>query len=211
MFTPTQIAQIFLECFDHSAVEAFRRYIARHSQVHKWMIAADFSLYDKDRPMDCFAFTILPYDAMPDEIEKDVARAVPKDFKKTKELDKTAVQWFRDGRRFHIVVTVNRDRVPFSHGPGTAPRQVAREHIAMILKEATPQGADGDTTKRFKQLNLKAQAKRFNVNLLGDIWLLAIYFAVMTIVIGRERPCEIVGWFPDRDKMINWCDGIWRD
>jgi hypothetical protein len=67
--TPTQIAQILLESFDKSALALFRRYLDQHPQVRKWIIA-DFALHGKNRPLDCFAFTILPYDAWPAEIEK---------------------------------------------------------------------------------------------------------------------------------------------
>jgi hypothetical protein len=69
--------------------------------------------------MDCFSFTILPYDAWPAELEKDVAEALPKGLKKTKTLDEEGVEWLRNPRRFHIMITVNKDHVPFSNGPGT--------------------------------------------------------------------------------------------
>lgn len=211
IYTPTQIAKILLECFDKSALALFCNYLSHHSQVRKWIIAADFALHDKARPLDCFAFTILPYDEWPAEIKKDVAQALPKDLKKSKALDEAGVEWLRDRRRFHVMITVNKDRMPFSNGPGTNPREVAREQIDKTLALAAVQGTKGDTIRRFKKLKSEAQAKAFNVDLLGDIWLLAIWFAVLTIIIGRERHCETIGWFPDRDKMTNWCNGIWQD
>lgn len=194
-----------------SALALFRVYIARHPHVRKWIIAADFALHDKNRPMDCFAFTILPYDEWPAEIEKDVANALPKDLKKSKTLDSNGADWLRDDRRFHVMITVNRDRVPFSNGPGTNPLEVAREHIRLTLAQATAANLKDDTTKRFKKLKAEAQANSFNVSLLGDIWLLAIFFATLTIILGRERKWQAIGWFPDRDNMTNWCDGIWQD
>jgi hypothetical protein len=36
--TPTQIAQILLECFDKSALALFRRYLNHHPQVRKWIM-----------------------------------------------------------------------------------------------------------------------------------------------------------------------------
>ena len=161
--------------------------------------------------MDCFAFTILPYDAWPAEIENDVAEVLPKDLKKSKALDQDGAEWLRDPRRFHIVITVNKDRVPFSNGAGTNTLAIAREHIDKTLDQAAAQGVKPDTIKRFKKLKAEAQAKGFNVELLGDLWLLAVWFAVLTIILGRERQCEAIGWFPDRDNMTTWCDGIWHD
>jgi hypothetical protein len=146
--TPTQIAQILLECFDKSALALFRRYLDHHPQVRKWIIAADFALHDKDRPLDCFAFTILPYDAWPAEIEKDVAQALPKDLKKSKALDEAGVDWLRDRRRFHVMITVNKDRMPFSNGPGTDPLAIAREHIDKTLAQAAAVGSPDETIMR---------------------------------------------------------------
>ena len=168
IYTPTQIAQIFLESFDKSALALFRRYLDHHSQVRKWIIAADFALHDKNRPMDCFGFTILPYDAWPAELEKDVAEALPKDLKKSRALDEEGVEWLRDPRRFHIMITLNKDRVPFSNGPGTDHLAIAREHMGKTLDQAAAQGVKPDTIKRFKKLKAEAQAKGFNVELLGN-------------------------------------------
>jgi hypothetical protein len=208
---PVDIARIFLECFDGSARELFQRCLSRHPHIRKWMIGADFCLHNKDRPMDCFVFTVLPYDDWPARIENDVKRAVPRDIKKTKDLDEKAAEWLRDPRRFHFAITVNKDRNPFYNGPGSNVRKVAREHVDLTLKALASHGSDEDTLKRVKELSAKAQSNGFNVALLADIWLLGIWFAVITIVIGRERPSEIVGWFPDRDDMTNWCGGIWQN
>ena len=157
--TPTQIAQILLECFDKSALALFRRYLDHHPQVRKWIIAADFALHDKDRPLDCFAFTILPYDAWPAEIEKDVAQALPKDLKKSKALDEAGVDWLRDRRRFHVMITVNKDRMPFSNGPGTDPLAIAREHIDKRLAQAAAVGSPDETIKRLRKLKSEARAQ----------------------------------------------------
>jgi hypothetical protein len=95
------------------------------------------------------------------------------DLKKSKTLDEEGVEWLRDPRRFHIMITVNKDRVPFSNGPGTHHLAIAREHINKTTTEAMAQGVRPDTINRFKKLKAEAQAKGFNVELLGDLWLLA--------------------------------------
>lgn len=204
------VAKLFLECFDGSAIELFRRFIARHPDVRKWIIAADFSQHN-DRPFDCFAFTVIPYDAWPAEIERDVKEALPKDLKKSKDLDDEAIEWLRDPRRFHVAITVNGRLAIFWNGPGSVPLTIAREYIAITLANAVQAGAADETIARIKKLKQDAQANGFNVGLLADIWLLAIWFAVLTVLIGRERLAEVIGWFPDRDKMTNYCDHVWYD
>ena len=76
-----------------------------------------------------------------------------------------------------------------------------QRHIDQILAQAANLGVAKDTLRRFKGLKQDAQANGFNVGLLADIWLLAIWFAILTVLLGRERQCEIVSWFPDRDSM----------
>jgi hypothetical protein len=211
IYPPNEIAKIFLECFDGSAIHAFRDFLERYPSVRKWMIAADFSLHNNNRPLDCFAFTIIPYDAWPTDIERDVAAALPQDLKRSKMLNDDAIQWLREPRRFHIAITVNDHPAVFSNGPGSVALTVAREHIATTLNQAITGGIPGETIKRLMKLRQDAQANSFNVRLFADIWLLAVWFAVLTVLLGRERRCDIIGWFPDRDNMTNYCDHIWYD
>jgi hypothetical protein len=65
---------------DKGAIVNLRRFLTRHAGVQKWIVAADFSL-GKNRPLGCFAFTIIPYDAWPWEIERDAVSALAKDLK----------------------------------------------------------------------------------------------------------------------------------
>jgi hypothetical protein len=174
------------------------------------MIAADFSQHN-NRPFDCFAFTVIPYDAWPAEIERDVNEALPKDLKKSKDLDDEAIEWLRDPHRFHIAITVHDRPAVFWNGPGSVPLTIAREYIANTLTNAVNAGAPQETIAHIKKLKQEAQAKAFKVGLLANIWLLAVWFAVLTILIGRERRADIIGWFPDRDDMTNYCDHIWYD
>lgn len=192
-------------------IQLFRAFLERHPHVRKWIIAADFSLHNKDRPLECFAFTFLPYDAWPNEIKRDASSALPRDLKKSKSLDDEAIQWLRESRRFHVAITVNKNPAVFSNGHSSIALKVVREHIDQTLAQATNLGIAEDRLKRFKALKQDAQANGFNVGLLADIWLLAIWFAILTVLLGRERQCEIVGWFPDRDSMTNYCDHIWHD
>ena len=81
----------------------------------------------------------------------------------------------------------------------------------MAYAEANRDKVEGATMKRLQELKRLSQSNGFNVRLIGDLWLLALLFAAITLLIGRERPSEVIGWFPDRDDMTNWCEGIWQD
>jgi hypothetical protein len=196
---------------DKSAIYNFERFLNRHRDVRKWLVAADFSL-GSERPHGCFAFTVVPYDAWPWELERDAVANLARDLKKSKSVPESAVTWLRDNRRFHFAITVRPNRAVFVGGVGT-PVQQAREHVNATLAqiEAQPDQVEPATVRRIRELARLAQRNSFNVKLLTDMWLLAVFFAAITTLIGRERQSEIISWFPDRDNMTNWCDGVWHD
>jgi hypothetical protein len=174
------------------------------------MIAADFSLHNREWALDCFAFTFFPDDAWLSEIERD-AVALPKELKKSKSLEDEAIEWLREPRRFHVAITVNKMPAVFSNGPGSAALTVAREHIDKTIAALASQNADAETVKRFKNLKKDSQANSFNVGLLAYIWLLSVWFASLTVLLARGRKCDIIAWLPDRDNMTNYCDHIWAN
>jgi hypothetical protein len=209
IFRPTDIARIFFECVDKSAIENFRRFVAHHSNVKKWIVAADFSL-GKKRPLGCFAFTIIPYDAWPWELEKDVVANLAKDLKDSKSVPENAIAWLRDNQRFHIAITVTPDRSVFAGGSSKLAQAKGHAEAALVEAEGNQDKVDGADLARLRRLKQLSQSKGFNVRLLGDIWLLGVMFASITALIDRERKSEVIGWFPDRDDMTNWCEGIWH-
>lgn len=128
-----------------------------------------------------------------------------------KSVPTRAIPWLRDDRRFHLAVTVRPTRAIFVGGAGSSlvrAREFAAEAVAQ--SKANPQVED-ITRKRLQQLQQASQSNSLNVRLLGDLWLLSVFFAAITVLIGRERPSRIVGWFPDRDDMTNWCDRVWHE
>ncbi len=208
MHSPVTLATQFVETFDGSARADLQRFIAQHWNVTKWLVSADFALHDPSRPNDCFAFTIFPYDTWPADLEREVAAALPRDLKAAKDLDAAAVGWLRDGRAFHIAIKVDRTRAVFCNGDGSDALSVAREHIEKTLIAAPAAKAD---MSRFKKLKQASLAKAFNHELLGDVWLLGFFYALITCLVHRERPVDMVAWFPDRDDMTTWCEGVWYD
>lgn len=212
MHTPASLAERFLETFDKGAVDLLRPFVAVNP-VTKWLIGADFALHDPRRPADVFAFTIVPYDVFSGDFEKEVDAVLPRDLKRSKSLEAEAAEWLRSPRAFHIALRVDRGRQIFDNGAGGGtPLDIAREHLDLTIKaaEGHPR-VSAQSLKRFKRLRQEANAKSFPVDLLSDVWLLGFFFALLTVLIGRERKPEMVGWFPDRDNMTTWCGGVWQE
>ena len=102
MMDPRDFVKLLFETYDKSAVVDFREFLKTNVGVKKWQIAADFCLDDKERPNDTFAFTLIPYDAYPDDLISEIRRALPKDLKKTKTISGAASEFLRQDRRFHF-------------------------------------------------------------------------------------------------------------
>jgi hypothetical protein len=94
-----------------------------------------------------------------------------------------------------------RTPTPPAREPAAAEKQPGADRTAAFREQVK------DVTEKRGSIS---QSKGFNVRLLGDIWLLSVMFASITVLIDRERKSEVIGWFPDRDDMTNWCDGIWH-
>lgn len=202
----------FLKClfstFDQSAVQDFRAFLALNPGVTKWQLAADFCLHDKDRPNDVFAFTLIPYDDYLENLNSEISKAIPKDIKKTSDIKEECLAFLRDTRRYHFGFIMKGSPKYFYNGEGSNSLAIARESLDLMLKQLVDNGRSKDNIKKLKMLIQSAKAKNFNVELFGDMLMLINLFCFITLVLARERQVEVLGWFPDRDSMTTWCDGV---
>ncbi|MHB9100122.1 MAG: hypothetical protein ACYC2E_01190 [Sulfuricella sp.] len=208
MIQPTDFLNALFDNFDKSAINDFRNFLEENPQVKKWQIAADFCLHDKERPNNAFAFTIIPYDDYHDVLKAEIQGALPKDLKKTRDIDDDAAAFLVHPRRFHFGFVFQDPPAVFNNGLGSDALKVARESLAITLEFMVRQGRSKENMCRLKELKQKAQANNFNVELLSDLYMLSYLFSFVTLLLARERSVEIVGWFSDRDSMTTWCDGV---
>ncbi|MGH6635250.1 MAG: hypothetical protein ACRED0_03650 [Gammaproteobacteria bacterium] len=208
MIQPTEFLRVFFDTVDKSAIDAFRNFLAANPHVKKWQIAADFCLHDKERPNNAFTFTIIPYDAYPDLLVAEIRGALPKDLKKTKNIERDAAAFLAHPRRFHFGFVMQNAPAVSNNGPGSDPLQVAREILKITVDSMVQQRRSKENVGRLKKLKQEAQAKNFNVELLADLYMLSHLFCFVTLLLARECSVELIGWFSDCDSMTTWCDGM---
>ncbi|SDR31583.1 hypothetical protein SAMN05519103_01950 [Rhizobiales bacterium GAS113] len=185
----------------------WRRYLLRQSHVTKWTISADFCIGAELRPYDCFAFSFFPYDAEIEALLRDASSGLQRDLKDISALTAAEIAWLRDRRRFHIAIAVNRKRPAFPVQGASI--ELGRRLVADWLAEMNSAPNSPDQS-RMKALRNKVRAN-YNARLLGNVWLLSVLFGALTTALALGRPLEVVGWFPDRDNMTNWSEGVWFD
>lgn len=208
MIEITEKINALFATFDQSGRKVFREFLDRNQLITKWHIASDFCLHDEGRPNNVFAFSLIPYDATLQEIKGEIQKAIPRDWKKSRKIPGETIEFLHDKRRFHFAFVLPRTPQVFSNGEGSDPLAVARQSVSMTVDTLIAQERTGDSLRRLKALKQESKANRFNITLLSDIYLLTDFFCFITLLLARERPIEVVGWLPDRDKMTTWCEGV---
>ncbi|EYC52733.1 hypothetical protein AZ34_00375 [Hylemonella gracilis str. Niagara R] len=202
------VFRCLFQTFDGSAVKEFRKFLSSQSVIKKWLITADFCVRDNEKSNSAFAFTVVPYDAYLAEMQEEIRQALPKDIKKTKEISQCGLDLLVNPRRFHFAFIFDHPPDLFSAPNRDARLEVARNSLQQAIDQLAEIERPADQLKRLKRLKQQSLAKGFNVNLLSDLTLLGLLFSFVTLVLQRERENELIGWFPDRDNMTTWEDGV---
>jgi hypothetical protein len=208
MIDQIKILVALFETFDKSGLADFRRFLDINRGVTKWFIAADFCLHDEDRPNNVYAFSILPYDATFSSIKDEIRKAIPRDWKKSKNISQSAIGYLANQRRFHIAFVLPQPPAVFYNGPGSNASCIARESISLSIDQLTSQSNNTEIVRKLRDLLQKSASKSFNVKLLADIYILKDFICFVTLLLARETTVEKVSWLPDRDNMTTWCDGV---
>ncbi len=204
------VFRCLLQTFDGSAVDDFRRFLERNSQVRKWFIAADYCLRDKDKANSVFALTVFPYDDHLQVMQAEIKAALPRDIKKSKEVTQEGIELLRDPRRFHFAFVFKEHPDIYAVGAQATRLETARESLKLAINQLKDVGRTKPQLRRLNALQQKSLSASFNVTLLSDLTVLSILLCLVTLLIQRERPSELVSWFSDRDNMTTWGEGaIW--
>lgn len=207
MNIPEAFSSCLFETFDKNSRKIFKDWLLNHKGVKKWIISGDFALQDKDRPADCFAFSIIPYNATPQEFASEVEEFLPKDLKERKYLDSKGVCWLRSRRHFHILFEMNRNRVISGAGDNRTQRNIIKEYMQRKLDEIIKLD-DVKYSSKIKKIIEETKKNNFGMNLFSDILYLSYLIAFVTIILMRDAEVDLVSWLLDRDDMTSYGEGI---
>jgi hypothetical protein len=195
---PDGLVDMLLSTFGMGAIEEFRRFLAGHPLVTKWIVATDFVIGEPQAASDAYAYTFFPYDAEIQELKDRIVRLVPKDFKKIKTVKPELGEFFRSGDTFTIcLLTPKKYRIA---GDIDAVRRGLDATLRM-MRNWNDAGAQTEIIRAFERLQEKAKANNFSAQLMSTTMIATVLAAFCAIVLARERAIEIVGWFPDRDDI----------
>jgi hypothetical protein len=208
MINPDQVVKSLLNTVEQQAEANFRRFVIGRG-ITKWIIASDLVVGDSSRPNDAFAFTVFPYDAPFDQMQREIRTAGgSKDLKKIKSVGHPMLNYLREARRFTFGFIVNKDRewVP---NVETARKKI--DFTIALMRKWRDADQQRDIIGRFVALRQKARANAFNTKLFGDIVLTSTLAGFVAMLLVKHGSPEIIGWFPDRDKITSAYDKIAHD
>jgi hypothetical protein len=186
---------------------SFLAYLDRH-RTDRWLLFSDYVLNAPGRYHDVYAFTLVPGGQYWNAISEDVTRVDSPDFKKVYRVDPAMLRLLQDPRLFTVCFVVK--------PPGIVTRDLSTlrqiiDRSVLKMEWDRPTGANKLRLGKMKKLQQEAKAKRFNVRLLNYILLASTFAGQLTYLVASHRRATRIGWFSDRDALIDAYDTLAHD
>jgi hypothetical protein len=97
-----RLFDLLMSMFSTTSIKEFRKFLAKHPTVTKWLVASDFVLNDSEAMSDAYAYTFIPHNAEIQQIKANIKELVPRDFKKTKIVNPLLKQFLQSRESFTI-------------------------------------------------------------------------------------------------------------
>lgn len=194
-------------------------FLKKASFSPKWMLYSDYCLDDKNKPNDVLTFVLIPFinEVQYQELKKNISETQPVDIKHARSISDEFMAYIKKQAIFSFSFIINERQKLF--GTDDSKQVEAVKKIMNDLKTwfekwrdhaENEQQRDGykDTiskiNKQLREIFLKKKVKNQI-----DILLITFFAASYTASILKLLPdIRIFGWFPDRDKTNETCDGL---
>lgn len=196
-----------------------RDFLEKTSFSLKWMLYSDYCLDDKNKPNDVLSFVLIPFisEEKYQELEQKIKETQPVDIKHTKSIGSEFMDYIKTQAVLSFSFIVNDRQLLF--GTDEAEQVKTVEQILNGWKAGfikwrdsaeNEQQRDGykDTiakiNKQLREIFLKKKVKDQI-----DVLLITVLAAYYSASILKQLPdIQIFGWFPDRDKTNETCEGL---
>ena len=198
-----------------STLNDFKKYVEHNQPGRKFMIYSDYCIGDRHKVNDVVSFTIMPYDNFPDVEKRIIKSLAPKDLKKTNQIAPDFIEYLKDARLFHISFLL-KSRKGITHSDELDQHQVvsARLDGTIEMLQAwcinTPTNAQyfESIIKKLERVKREMSKRSANFRLFRDITLIPLLAGYLAYLLTKEAKAEIVGWFSDRDCIVEALDGV---
>ncbi|MDA0107853.1 hypothetical protein OH456_06845 [Vibrio sp. La 4.2.2] len=197
------------DTFNKSSLGCFQDYVRANSRYKKFLIFSDYCLHDKNKPNDVVSFTIVPYDEYPEILKKKIRELAPRDIKKTRKVNPEFINYLNQNRFFHVSFILG-SRGGLTKNCSMKEVDYINESIdvtkSMLNDWAinTPSNREyfDSIVKKLNYLKNEQNKKSPNRKLLRDVLLVPMLASYLAYLLTKEAQASIIGWFSDRDKII---------
>lgn len=210
------IYKILDDTINKSAIQNFREYLLKYSDVTKWTLVSDYCLEDKSKPNNVVSFVFFPYIMYLDEWQKIIQDMQKTDLKKTRTVDDKFIKFLNSELVFSFNFILEEECCFDRLNTKEVVVDLIQQYINIIDKwEVTTLNNKEEYKAISKRLNAilnESKRKNFNYKLLGRIIIITFLAAYLKYLLLKEHEkIEVYSWLSDIDAITTWQDKIYRD
>ena len=199
--------------------ELIQEFLRRASYSPKWMLYSDYCLDDTNKPNDVLSFVLIPFisEEKYQEIEQKIKDTQPVDIKHTRSISGEFMDYIKMQAVFSFSFIVNERQLLFGSDEAEQVKTVEkilkgwragflrwRDNADNNQQREEYKDTIAKIDKQLKEIFLKNKVKDQI-----DVLLIVIFAAFYTASILKHlQDIQIFGWFPDRDKTNETCEGL---
>jgi hypothetical protein len=190
-------------------------YLNTLKDVPNWTCYSDYCLDNKKKPNNVITFTLIPYIDEYYNVERFIKTYAKRDIKQTKKIDKIFIEFLKSYPLINFSFILNDRNKLFGSNYSIQKSKLLIEYNFIIeqynfwIKNQPEKQLYYDSQiKKIKKCILDITLnKKFQIYI--DIILISFLGSyVSSIIVDRVNNLKVFGWFPDRDKTNDICDGI---
>lgn len=180
--------------------------------VKKWMILSDYCFDDNKKVNNSITFTIMPYYSLceVENLDLIIDKNFPKDIKSIKTANPAFLQLMTSGYFFHLSFLFKKDYYIYASSKQEE-KKIIKDEFKRIYEEYRNIDDFDSFSKKLKILINDMNSNSFNLNLIKKTLLISHLAGYISYLISYYNQAEIIGYFSDRDKHLEYGDGIGLD
>lgn len=199
----------FNDTFYKSSYTDFKKFFLDNKDVKKWMICSDYAIGDKKKKNDVVTFTFYPYIVDHQLLQRAIKALAPKDLKNTRKINENFLAFVKEAPILNISVVLSRKRkLDYINNE----RDFFTISIDMIIKQleywviSTPESKEHfeSLIKKMNELKTLVKSPSTNLKIIRDLEIISQLVAYLCLEINLIIDVEILGWFSDRDKLLEY-------
>ena len=203
------------ETIQKSTINDFKKYLALHQGVTKWILSSDYCLKDQGKPNDVLSFVLFPYVLYFNEWQDFINKLQKKDIKSTQEISDEFCKFTKSGLIFTFSFILNREGNCFdAWNDKSSLLQMVDTYIKMLDSWTTNKPHNKEhyskLQKSLKTLRTDMNANGFNTPLLAKTVVTCFLVSYIKYLLFSEVDVEVFSWLSDRDSMTSFNNGVYR-